>query len=262
MRLLGNLVLLCLILTMAANISGCSVKTDNGVNDSDNNVLRVGVSTNSPPLIYREGSAITGLEADFAKQFGVFIGKDVKFIPVTWDKQLDYLTSGKTDIIMSGMTVTNKRAYRVAFTTPYLQSGQLIVTQLKNKNKFSKGIYSLMNSKDRIGTVKNTTGDFLITKSISNPKRKQFTHSKDAIKALIAEEIDVFVYDAPMACYYAAMNENNNITVNLNLLSQEYLAWAVSKQNPLLLEQANNFLKEMEENGKIKATIKRWIPYM
>lgn len=251
------LILLCLI------TSGCIQATETGASvKASNNVLRVGVSANSPPLIYKKGTQFTGLESDFARQLGVYLGKDVKIISVPWDKQLDYLDAGKTDIIMSGMTVTDKRAYRVNFSLPYLNSGQLMVSKLENKSRFNKGIYSLMNSPYVIGTIENTTGDYLITKTINQAKRKQFKKSKDAIAAVISGEIDVFVYDAPMACYYAAMNEQNSLTVHLDLLSHENLAWAIAKENTLLLEQVNQFITGIHKSGELQKTIKRWIPYM
>lgn len=251
------LFLLCFISTGCVQTSGTGVSAK-----ASNNVLRVGVSANSPPLIYKKGSQFTGLETDFARQLGAYLGKDIKFISVPWDKQIDYLDAGKTDIVMSGMTVTNKRAYRVNFSLPYLNSGQLMVSKLENKSRFNKGIYSLMNSNYTIGTIENTTGDYLITKSINQAKRKQFKKSKEAINAVIRGDIDVFIYDAPMACYYAAMNEQNKLTVHLDLLSHENLAWAIAKENTLLLDQVNQFVTGIHKSGELQKTVKRWVPYM
>jgi hypothetical protein len=44
---------------------------------ADPNVLRVGVSTNAPPLIFKQGSEIVGLEAELAKKFGEYLSKSV-----------------------------------------------------------------------------------------------------------------------------------------------------------------------------------------
>lgn len=251
------LFLLCFISSSCVQTTGLGASAK-----ASENVLRVGVSANSPPLIFKKGSQFTGLETDFARQLATYLGKDVKFVPVPWDKQLDYLDAGKTDIIMSGMTITNKRSYRINFSLPYLNSGQLMVSKLENKSRFNKGIYSLMNSKYIIGTIENTTGDYLITKSINQAKRKQFKKSKEAIDAIIRGDIDVFVYDAPGACYYAAMNEQNKLTVHLDLLSHENLAWGIAKENTNLLDQVNQFITGIHRSGELQKTTKRWIPYM
>jgi polar amino acid transport system substrate-binding protein len=80
------------------------------------NVLRVGVSTNAPPLIYRQGTEIVGLEAELAKKFGDYLGKSVAFIELPWQEQIPALLANNTDIIMSGMSITSMRQVRIAFS--------------------------------------------------------------------------------------------------------------------------------------------------
>ena len=51
-------------------------------------LLRVGVSTNAPPLIYSKNDKVTGLEADLARKLGQFTGKRVKFVELKWEDQI------------------------------------------------------------------------------------------------------------------------------------------------------------------------------
>ncbi len=90
----------------------------------------------------------------------------------------------------------------------------------------------------------------------------RFTTSKQAVKALKKKKIDVLVHDAPIICYYAAMQESNRLTPILRLATEEYLAWAVDKTDTDLLNQVNEFIKFKQSNDELRATIKRWIPYM
>ncbi len=230
--------------------------------EAEENMLRVGVSSNAPPLIYREGTRITGLEADLANKFGAFLGKKVQFIEVPWKEQISYLEQGKTDIIMSGMTITLSRQYRIHFTTPYLRAGQIMLVRLQDKNLFSTGVYSLMNSNHIIGTVNGTTGDLFITKTILGVDIKRFQTSTAAVDALIQKDIDALVYDAPMVCYYAAINESNKLTPILHLATEEFLAWGIRKSDNDLLNQANTFLAEFSKDGRLQQLTRKWIPYM
>jgi len=225
-------------------------------------LLRVGVTTTAPPLIFSKNETITGLEADFARQFAQSIGKSAKFIKVDWSDQISALENNKIDIIMSGMTITQSREYRISFANPYIRSGQILLVRLKEKGQFSTGIYSLMNSNYVIGTVKNTTGDIFITSTLNHVKVKNFKKSQDAVDALIDGDIDAFVYDAPMVCYYAAINENAILTPILNLATEEYLAWGIRKEDTLLLNQANTFLQSLKDNQQLQQVIRKWIPYM
>ena len=46
----------------------------------DINILRVGVTPNAPPLIFKQGNGIVGLEADFAREFAKYLGKSPRFV--------------------------------------------------------------------------------------------------------------------------------------------------------------------------------------
>ncbi len=224
--------------------------------------LRVGVSANAPPLAYKTGGKLQGLEIDLATQLGTYLGRDIRFVEMRWDKQIAALEEGKIDIIMSGMTITPKRAYRVAFSNPYMRSGQMLLVRMDQAGRFSSGIYSLMGSKPAIGTIKNTTGDFFITKTIHGANITRFSKSEQAVKALIDNKIDVLVHDAPVVCHLAALNEQNKLTPILQMATDELLAWPVNKMNGELLDQLNGFLVTKSRDGGLESTIKRWVPYL
>ena len=225
-------------------------------------LLRVGITANAPPLIYQEGRRFNGLEADLARRLARFTGKQAEFINLDWDDLIPALEADKIDIIMYAMTITQARQYRISFTNPYLRSGQILLVRLQEKARFATGIYSLMNSNYVIGTIKNTTGDLFITSSINGAKVKYFTEPDDAVTALIEKKIDAFVYDAPMVCYFAAINENNKIVPILTLATEEYLAWGVRKDNVELLNQANAFLEGLKDKQQLLPLIRNRIPYM
>jgi ABC-type amino acid transport substrate-binding protein len=245
-------------------LSGCT-PTQNNTSSSvapPQNQLRVGVSTNAPPMVYKSGSKLQGLEVDLAMQLGKYLNKEIRFVELRWDNQISALEEGKIDVIMSGMTITPKRAYRVAFSEPYMRSGQILLVRMEQAQLYSGGIYSLMGIKPAIGTIANTTGDFLISKTISRPNITKFKTSKDAVKALVDKKIDVFVHDAPIICHYAAISEGSKITPILQLANEEYLGWAVKKDNSLLLQQLNSFLASKKQDGGLATTIKHWIPLL
>lgn len=223
--------------------------------------LRVGVSPNAPPLAYKSNGKLQGLEIDLATQLGAYLGKEVKFVQLDWNDQLPSLEKGRIDIIMSGMTVTPKRAYRIAFSKPYLRSGQILLVRRDEASRFSTGIFSLMGNKPEIGVIAGTTGDFFVTKTISKPRLTRFSDSGSAVKALVDGKIDAVVHDAPILCYYAAQNEESTTPI-LQMATEELLAWGISKSNPGLLNEVNTFIEQQETNGTLKATTTHWIPYM
>lgn len=163
---------------------------------------------------------------------------------------------------MSGMTVTPKRSYRVSFAKPYLRSGQIMLVKLDRAKNFTDGIVSLMGNRYTIGTISGTTGDYFITKTINGAKILRYKTSKDAVKGLIEGKIDVVVHDAPILCYYAAANEAEKLTPILQMGTEEYLAWAINKADSELLGKVNAFIDTIKADGRLTATVKRWVPYL
>ena len=224
-------------------------------------ILRVGITTDSPPLAYKINGKITGLEAEFARGLARFIGKKLRFVKLKWEDQISALQAGKTDIIMSGMSITPARSYRIAFCTPYMISGQVMLVRAKESYRFSTGPTDLFDPRLTIGTVKDTTGSFFIEQYVPKGKVLIFNKPEKAVTALIRGGIDVFVYDMPMNFYFGAYNDANGLVPVPNLLTREQIAWGVRNNETKLLQSANAYLNTIIQNGQLNEMLIHWIPY-
>ena len=220
--------------------------------------LKVGVSPQFPPMIYKEGDTLAGLEVDFAKALGKELGRPVQFVEIAWEDEIPALADGRTDIIMSSMSITIARQLRVSFAQPYLAIGQTVLVRREDAGKFVFGFP--IEPQGKVGVLKATTGDYLVQQEFPHAKRKAFDSPEDAAKALARGKIDMLICDSPTAWWLAGENETVGLTVVPILLSHENLAWAVGKSNPDLLVSVNNALGKLEANGIATAIIKRWLP--
>lgn len=220
--------------------------------------LRVGVTASFPPMIYKEGGKLVGVEVDFARALGQELGRPVNLVEINWEDQIPALTEGRTDIIMSSMSITRPRQLRLAFTQSYLAVGQAVLVRRADANKYLLGIPSM--PQGTIGVLKATTGDFLVQQEFSRSKRKEFKSPLEAAKALEKKKIDLLVCDSPIVWWLAGMNENTGLVAVPVLLSEERLAWAVRKSEPDLLESVNGALEKFQKDGRAAAIIKRWLP--
>ncbi len=229
----------------------------------DENVVRVGITPNAPPLIFKQGSDIVGLEADFAREFAKFLGKSLRFVEVAWEDQITALLRGRTDIIMSGMSVTELRKVRIAFSNPYLRSGQMALIRSEDVTLFRSGYFSLI-KRESIGVVKDTTGQFFVEQGLGYSKAKvvPYATSREGVEALIDRRIDVFVHDAPIVMYLASENESRGVRPVFSLLTEEYLAWGIRKEDTALLEAANEFVSTLKNDGRLKSMAEQWIPFL
>ena len=228
------------------------------------NVLRVGVSTNAPPLIFKQGSEIVGLEVELAKKFGDYLGKSVAFIELDWGEQIPALLANKTDIIMSGMSITKMRQVRIEFSRPYFRTGQMALTRNKYLKMIPQSYYGIrgMSIVARFGVVKGTVGETFVQQHFGRAKEIiPYKTSRQAVDDLLKGRIDLLIHDGPIILMLAAENETSGLAEVPSLFSEEYLAWGIRKNDVELLEAANNFVDMMIKEDKLDPIINRWIPF-
>ncbi|MDH3330114.1 MAG: transporter substrate-binding domain-containing protein [Desulfobulbaceae bacterium] len=257
-----SLIVISFILLIYA-LTGCTPteETLSSGKTSSSQILKVGITANAPPLIYKRNNQVTGLEAELAKELAEFAGRELRFVEVKWVDLIPALISGKIDIIMSGMSITDLRRMRIEFARPYLVAGQVSLVRRTEYNRFSSGLTDLLKPTVRIGTVTGTTGDYLVQDKIARTGNMRYKDPQQAVAALIAGKIDVFVYDLPMNFYFAALNESKGLAPVPVPLSREFLAWGIRKEDTDLLNTANRFIEAQQQTNQLQTIVQRWIPY-
>jgi ABC-type amino acid transport substrate-binding protein len=241
---------------MTALIVGCTTQTK--VKPAPTR-LRVGITPNARPLIFKQNGKIQGIEADFAHKLGEAMGKEVAFIELDWDKQLDALEQNKTDIIMSGMTITPPRSMRIRFTAPYMQSGQTALFNRKNQVPGGLAGNMMKTATATIGCIKGTTGEFFTRQQYPNATIRTFTDPVKAVNELSKERLDAFIHDAPIVWWLSALHERETIAFP-EILNVEPLAWAVRQSDDQLLEAVNAQLEIWNNDGTTAKILSTWIP--
>ena len=189
---------LAAILIIAGVVAGCTGSIEKATVPPDDGILRVGVSTNYPPLIFKQGEDIVGVEAELAGELAAYLGKRPVFVEVAWADQVDQLVAGDTDIIMAGMSVTQERLYKINFTKAYFKTGQMVLVANKpvfqHLNNFPALRAQVVSM--RVGVVENTTGEIYVREHL-NMARKivRYPSSDAAIEALKGDKIHMFVHD-------------------------------------------------------------------
>jgi len=114
-------VLLVLIAVMAA---GCAQEAQKETEE-----LVMGLDDTFAPMGFRdEKGNLVGFDVDLANEVAERIGVTMKFQPIDWSMKETELNGGNIDLIWNGYTITAERQEKVAFTKPYLENSQIIVT--------------------------------------------------------------------------------------------------------------------------------------
>jgi ABC-type amino acid transport substrate-binding protein len=253
----------CLVAIAVTMLCGCAIRDGglaaSGNGTSDAGVLRVGVTPNYPPIIFEQAGRITGLEVELAKRVAGALGKTVEFVERDWDDLIPALEAGKIDIIMSGMSITKARQHRVLLTNPYMVISQMALVQRSDARQY-RSPWALIMHRGKVGVVEATTGAYLADSRIADAKIVQFSNSERAVKALIKKKIDVFIHDAPHIMWLESRHESDSLVAVPHALTQEFLAWAMRKDDRPTVDRINAMLQVWYDDGSLSRTVANWVP--
>ena len=221
--------------------------------------LRVGVAPYYPPIIFEANGQISGLEADFAASVGAELGRRVEFVEMTRQELVPAVEAGRVDIAMSGISVTPDRVRRVLFTTPYLHIGQLSLIRTEDLGMLSRAS-AIRRPGVRIGYVDATTGEQFVTENLSNAETYAFGTVEEGVRNLRARRIDIFIHDAPTVWRIGMDTDQRDLTGLFKPLTDEALAWAVSRKDPELKARLDEILDVWKASGQLDRFLNRWIP--
>ena len=246
---------------IACLLAGCSWKGVFGKGDKYKpGSLRIGVTANYPPLVFKTYGKLLGAEVDLARLLGQALGTEIEFIEERWEDLVPALYAGKVDLIMSGMSTTEARRIRINFTEPYLKMGLLAAMRSEDAPKYTSR-ERILNASSWVGVMENTTGDVFVQRNLLRANRIAFQKIGDAAFALKQRKIELFIHDAPAVAWMISENEAS-FQAHWELLNEEHLAWGIRYDDEELLEMINAIIKSWKADGTLDRVLNRWLPYV
>ena len=99
--------------------------------DRSNGTLVMATNAAFEPYEYYEGNEIVGIDADMAQAICDVLGYELRIEDMEFDAIINAVQSGKADIGVAGMTVTEDRLQNIDFTDPYTTATQVIIVRKK-----------------------------------------------------------------------------------------------------------------------------------
>lgn len=222
--------------------------------------LRVGVAPSYPPLAFMQNGVLAGIEPDLAQQLGKQTGRRILFEIIPFDRLIPSLQAGQIDLIMAGMSITPERQMQVGFADSYLKVGQMLLVREKDVRRYPRVLFD-QSAAVRIGVERGSTGEQYVFKTFAWGGITHFDTTEAGIRALEQGSIDCFVHDAPTIWRFSAdlATQHQGLVGLFEPLTDEQLAWAVRKSDQALLNQLNQELLRMRQDGRLKEILGRWI---
>lgn len=223
--------------------------------------LRVGITPDYPPLVFKYNGQIAGAEVDFGRALGGQLNRPVEFVKLRWEQLIPAVQNGNIDIIMSGMSITRARQLQIAFSEPYLTNQLRAIFSRANADRF-KTPADLQGDGVKIGVIAGTTADIFVKTNCPQADRIELGSRQDVAYYLLQNPtIDVYVDDTFALAQILSQNEAD-LTFMREPLAENYLAWGVRADDTRFLQQVNAVLARWKTDGTLDQILNRWIPYL
>ncbi len=253
--------LLTLFLT-ACTQKASDPKQDNWDKYQEQGSITIGFDNTFVPMGFEEmNGQYTGFDIDLAEAVSEKLGFKVQFQPIDWDMKETELQNGTIDAIWNGYSATDERREKVAFSIPYMENQQVLVT------KKSKQIRSVEDMKDKtLGAQAGSSGylDFeaqpdLLKNRVKDQKANQYQSFNEALIDLKNDRIDALLIDRVYANYYL---QSEGILNDYNVFSagfeSEAFAVGVRPADKTLLDALNQAFISLYQEGKFQEISQKW----
>ena len=197
--------------------------------------VNIGVFSDKNPFGYvDENGEYQGYDVYFANRLGEDLGVEVNFVSTEAANRIEYLQTGKVDIILANFTVTPERAEEVDFALPYMNVALGVISPDSNV------ITSLDDWKadDQMIVISGTTAETYLVKNYPNIPLQKYDSYATAKNALENDNGVAWANDNTEVIAFA--KQNSGYTVGIpSLGSADTIAPAVSKGNTTLLDWIN-----------------------
>lgn len=219
------------------------------VNDG---VLTMATNAYFPPYEYYEGDQIVGIDADIAQAVAEKLGLELKIEDMEFDSIITAVQSGKADLGLAGMTVTEDRLQSINFSDTYATGIQSVIV----KEGGSVASIDDLEGK-KIGVQLSTTGDIYASDDYGEENVEKYNKGADAVMALLNGKVDAVIIDNQPALSFVASNEG--LVILDTAYAEEDYAACISKDNEELLTAVNEALAELKEDGTIQGILDKYI---
>ena len=224
-------------------------------------VLSMATEATFPPYEYYDGDAIVGIDVEIAQAIADKLGLELQVTDIAFDSIIPGVQSGKYDLGLAGMTVTDERLEQVNFSDSYATGVQVVIVKEGGKVTSVDDLFA-DGASNVIGTQTGTTGFLYATWDIQDAglgEVKSFAKTTDAVEALKNGQVDCVILDNEPAKALVAANEGAGLSILDTEYAVEDYAAAISKDNTALLEAINGALKELIADGTVQSILDKYI---
>jgi len=239
-------------------LNGCVSTESSGSGGGSVNLIKsdtLSVCTNTPykPFEYEENGKVIGLDADIAEAIAKDLGVKAQLTSISFEG-LDSgtgLTSGQCDIALAGISVTDARKSKMAFSNVYFEDKQAILVPKDSKISSAADLKGA-----KVGAQQATSGE-----EYAKNQGADVTQYEDTSLMISALETGkVQAVSANLSVISEALKANPSLKIAYETSEgADEIAAAVSPTNTALLEKANQSIDKLKNSGELNKLKEKWV---
>lgn len=247
---------LCLSLLAAcgsSNAGSSAASTaDSALTTLNAGKLTISTSPDFPPFEYtNDAGDVIGIEPDLMNLICEKLGLELQIDAMDFNSALLAAENGKSDAVVSGVTVKEDRKALFDFTTSYTTITQAIVSkEADNITMENLGNYN-------IGVQAGTTGQEFVEEDFGTDKVTAYDTYSLVFQALDNGQVDCIVMDDAVAKQYIA--GKSGLVMNTTTYQPEEYAFGFHKGNEALVSAVNSALQELIDDGTVQGLLDKYM---
>ena len=205
--------------------------------------INIGVFSDKNPFGYvDENGNYQGYDVYFANRLAKDLGVKANYVSTEAANRIEYLQTGKVDVILANFTVTDERKEEVDFALPYMNVALGLVSRNDNVVKSLDN----WNKDDKIIIISGTTAETYLTENYPDIPLQKFDSYATAKEAFENGTGVAWANDNTEVIAFSLQNDGYTVGIP-SLGSNDTIAPAVTKGNTTLLDWINEDIKKLGE---------------
>jgi len=206
-------------------------------------------------ILDSDGQAI-GLDVDAAGIVAQALGVRLRIVRQDSRELIPSLVRGKTDVVMSALSITPERNAQVVFTRPVLATGRMFAVHREH----AEGLQQLSDL-NRAGLLLVSGpagyGKLKAEEALPLAACRELTDSRSALDEVIQGRAHAYV-DEEFAVRMACAKYPDLLMGRFEPFTYEPIAWAIRPSDIHGLNWLNNFIDIMQHDGTLDALKEKW----
>lgn len=249
-RIVAILLAMLLVVALMAGCSKTETKTEptaapaETTETTEVTKLVVGTNAEFAPFEYvGDDGEYAGFDIALVYAIGAELGIEIEIANMEFDSLIPAIESGRIDMTIAAMTVTEDRKKSVTFSDNYFDAYQALIVPVDSAN-------TVVVEGMKVGVQQGTTGDFYVSGILGENSENVVRYAKalDAVMDLANGRLDAVVVDDGVALALTKDHANLQVLTIADSTPEQY-AIAMGLEDTELAAKVNAALKTLKENG-------------